>query len=246
MPNLDLARHGNSGKLPPNTERKQIASMPPSVQSIMTRVIYLHGFGSGPGSRKAAFFRDRLRRAGVQLETPDLNGGNFRELTISGQLRALEKTAAGEDAVLIGSSLGGYIAALYTSRHPKIRAAVLMAPAFNFCGLWKETLGPETLLKWKSSGEIEVYHHAENRAVPLDYQFLEDAARYEAFPRVQQPCLDFHGTDDPVVPIQYSEEFAAENPHVELVRLQSGHELTDVLETIWEHSQEFVLRAART
>jgi pimeloyl-ACP methyl ester carboxylesterase len=229
-----------------NLERKQFGDVQPSVQSIMARIIYLHGFGSGPGSRKAAFFRKQLRQVGLRLETPDLNEGNFRELTISGQLRTVGRTIAGDDAVLIGSSLGGYVAALYASSHPEIRAAVLLAPAFNFCNRWTESLGPDTLLNWKISGELEVYHHAENRAVPLGYQFLEDAARYEAFPGFVQPCLDFHGTDDPVVPIQYSEGFAAGHANVRLVRLQSGHELTDVLETIWDQSKEFLLRAAGT
>jgi pimeloyl-ACP methyl ester carboxylesterase len=210
----------------------------------MARIIYLHGFGSGPGSRKAAFFREQLRQVGLRLEAPDLNAGKFRELTISGQLRTIGGAIAGDATVLIGSSLGGYLAALYASRHPEIRAVVLLAPAFNFYNRWTESLGPENVLKWKISGEIEVYHHAENRVVPLGYQFLEDAAQYEAFPDFGQPCLDFHGTNDPVVPIQYSEGFAAKHPNVGLVRLQSGHELTDVLEIMWDQSKQFLLRAA--
>ena len=36
------------------------------------RIVYLHGFASSPASKKAAFFRDRFREVGVEIEIPDL------------------------------------------------------------------------------------------------------------------------------------------------------------------------------
>ena len=35
------------------------------------RFIYLHGFGSGPGSQKAQFFRQRFADCGIELEVPE-------------------------------------------------------------------------------------------------------------------------------------------------------------------------------
>ena len=80
--------------------------------------------------------------------------------------------------------------------------------------------------------------------MPVSYDLLEDAGRYEAFPDFGQPALLFHGEQDTVVPIRLSSVFAESHPNTRLVRLQSGHELTDVLPTIWEESREFLLGAA--
>ena len=51
----------------------------------MIPVLYLHGFASGPGSKKACYFRDALQSAGLSVEVPDLAQADFPHLTISGQ-----------------------------------------------------------------------------------------------------------------------------------------------------------------
>jgi hypothetical protein len=209
----------------------------------MIPVLYLHGFASSPESRKATFFRERLGAEGVPLKIPDMAAGDFRNLTLTGQLRLVEGEARGEPVFLIGSSMGGYLAALYAAEHPEVAGLILLAPAFRFHARWAEILGPERLVEWKKAGELPVYHYGEGREVPLGYQFIEDAKLYEDFPRFQQPCLLFHGSNDTVVPIQYSEEFARQNGNVEFVRLQSGHELTDVLGTIWAQAGPKLLSA---
>jgi uncharacterized protein len=211
----------------------------------MTRTLYLHGFASGPASRKAQFFRDKLAPHDIPLEMLDLANGDFRNLTLTGQLGVIEHAAKGEPVFLIGSSMGGYLAALYAARHPEVQGLILLAPAFNFHERWMETISPADLAKWKRDGEVLVYHYAAGRQVPIGYQLMEDSQRYEAFPAFSQPCIDFHGVQDPVVPIAYSEQFARDRSNVELIRLQSGHELTDVLADIWAESEQFVLRAVR-
>lgn len=90
---------------------------------------------------------------------------------------------------------------------------------------------------------MSVFHYGEQREVPISYDLMEDAGRYEAFPEFSQPALLFHGEQDPVVPIRLSSAFAESHPNARLVRLQSGHELTDVLPTIWEESRQFLLEA---
>jgi pimeloyl-ACP methyl ester carboxylesterase len=205
------------------------------------RVFYLHGFASGPSSRKACFFAARLRDRGIKLEILDLAQGDFRHLTITGQLELIGARLDGRPAVLIGSSLGGYLAALYAAEHPEIERLVLLAPAFDFNRLWRHGLGPERLAAWKRHGSMAVFHYAENREVPLDFEFIEDAARFPAFPRLTQPTLIFHGTQDPIVPISNSLLFAAAYSRVRTRRLASGHELTDMLDTIWLESENFLI-----
>ena len=204
------------------------------------RVLYLHGFASGPGSQKAQFFRRQFALYGIELEIPDLAEGNFSRLTISGQLRVIERTAAGEAVTLIGSSLGGYLAALYAARHPEVTRAVLMAPAFGFARRWDDALGPDKVAEWRRTGFIAMFHYAENRPAQVHYGLIEDAERYEDYPAVTQPALIFHGRQDDAVPVAYSERFAALHPQARLRIFDSGHELLDVLEPMWVDTWQFV------
>src|SRR5581483_1750597 len=126
---------------------------------------------------------------GVKLEIPDLCENHFESLTITGQLKIVERTiaaASGERVVLIGSSLGGYLAALYAARHPEIHRLVLLAPAFQFYELWRRELGPQRMAAWRETGSIAVFNYAEGRELPLGYSLMEDAAGYESFPEFSQ------------------------------------------------------------
>jgi hypothetical protein len=196
----------------------------------MTRILYLHGFASGPGSSKARYFRSLLESAGANVEIPDLAAGDFEHLTITGQLDLIARAAAGHPVSLIGSSMGGYLAALYAARHPELEKLVLLAPGFGFGRRWPEYIGNEQAENWRRKGTMEVFHYAENRKVALGYQLLEDARRYEDEPDFAQPALIFHGAHDDVVPASYSQQFAASHPNVKLEILDSCHELLNVLD----------------
>ncbi len=197
----------------------------------MRPILYLHGFASGPASTKATYFRRYLEAAGLAVEVPDLADGDFEHLTLSRQLGVIDRAVAGRQVSLIGSSMGGYLAALCAARHPEaVDRLVLLAPAFGFARRWRAHLGPEAIERWRETGHMEVFHYGQNRAVNLDYQLLQDADPYEDYPDVQQPTLIFHGSHDDVVPPRYSQEFAQSRPNVHLEILDSGHELTDVLD----------------
>jgi pimeloyl-ACP methyl ester carboxylesterase len=205
------------------------------------RVIYLHGFASSPQSRKAQFFAEKCSQEGFSVDIPDLASGDFEHLTISGQLQIVERAMDGQPAILVGSSLGGYLAALYAARHQEIQKVILLAPAFGFNDLWTAELGAERLQIWRENGTMPIFHYGEGRELPLAFNLMEDSAQYEAFPDVRQPGLIFHGLDDPLVPIAQSRTFAAGRSNIRLLELRSGHELTDVLDDMWLASRDFVL-----
>jgi hypothetical protein len=75
------------------------------------KLAYLHGFASGPGSTKAQFFRARLAELGLTLEIPDL-APDFTHMTVTSMLAIVENLVARGPGVLLGSSLGGYLARL--------------------------------------------------------------------------------------------------------------------------------------
>jgi hypothetical protein len=206
----------------------------------MTGVVYLHGLASSPNSRKAAYFRRLLDAAGIAIDVPELDRGDFEHLTISGQLAVVERAAAGRPVALIGSSLGGYLAALYAARHPEVPRLVLLAPAFGFAAQWPERLGAEAVEQWRRTGAREVFHYAQARMRPLGYRLLEDAERYEPAPNFPQPALIFHGERDDVVPVRLSREFAAHRPNVRLEVVPDGHEMLDVLDAIGPQAVDFL------
>lgn len=202
-------------------------------------LIYLHGFASGPGSQKAQYFRERFADYGVEMTIPDLAAGDFSGLTITGQLRVIEQAAKTRTVTLLGSSMGGYLAALYAARHAEVERVVLMAPAFGFARRWAQTLDPEKLAEWRRTGYLEMYHYGEKRPLPVSYRLIEDGSDYEDYPHVVQPALILHGAHDEVVPVAYSQEFAAGRPNVRLKVYDSGHELLNVLEQMWVEIRQF-------
>lgn len=212
----------------------------------MSRVVYLHGFASGPGSKKARFFRDKFAELGLGLEVPDLAEGNFRALTLTGQLHVIERVSRGEPVALMGSSMGGYLAALYAARHPEVERIILMAPAFCFLKRWSSSVGPAAMERWRKSGSMDVFHYGEGGRVPLGYQLIEDAAQYEDYPGVSQPVLIFHGKNDASVPAEYSVTFAEQHPQAKLHLMDSDHELLNVLDDMWIEARAFLSGSSST
>jgi len=204
------------------------------------RVVYLHGFASGPSSSKARFFAGRLKQEGVEVRVPDLAQGDFEHLTISGQLAVVEREAGAGPVALIGSSLGGYLAALYAARHPEVTRAILLAPAFGFARRWPESLGQAELDRWRRTGYREVYHYAGGDTRRVWYRLIEDGQRYEDYPEAVQPLLVVHGTRDSVVSPEFSIEFARRRGNARLMLVDSDHQLLDVLERIWEAARTFL------
>jgi|HubBroStandDraft_6_1064221.scaffolds.fasta_scaffold49823_3 pimeloyl-ACP methyl ester carboxylesterase len=215
----------------------------------MTRVVYLHGFASSPLSSKAQFFRRKFAACGVPMEIPELDEGRFEETTISSQLGVVERAVGQQPAILIGSSLGGYLAALYASlhknQHPsQIGRLVLLAPAFQFPRRWRARYSEQDWERWRREGSTPVFHYGDGRERRLGYRFVEDAAQYEDEPEFPQPALILHGVHDDVVPAGISSTYAARRPDIQfgikLVLLESGHELTDVLEPMWTQISDYL------
>ncbi len=205
------------------------------------RYIYLHGFASGPSSRKAQGFRAAFAAREVELEIPALDGSDFEHLTITGQLKIVEELLSGEPASLMGSSMGGYLAALYASRHAEVARLVLMAPAFSFSERWHHLLGEERLAEWRETGALEVFHYGTGTQRSVAYELYDDSRRHPALPEFEQEALIFHGTGDAVVPVELSRDFSQRHSNAHLTELDSDHELTDVLSLIVERSCAFLL-----
>jgi hypothetical protein len=204
--------------------------------------IYLHGFASGPRSYKARVLGDRFCQLNILLTIPDLNQGDFSDLTLTRQLRQTEALfpSSPNPVTLIGSSFGGLTAAWLGQFHSQVDRLVLLAPAFGFLSHWLPKLGTEQVQRWQSEQYLSVYHYSEGKKLPLSYQFVEDAARYQEETILRPvPTLILHGKRDDVIPVQASVDFAKNRPWVQLTELDSDHTLADVSDEIWQAIREF-------
>lgn len=207
------------------------------------RLIYLHGFASGPESSKGQFLRERFARAELALELPDLTQGDFERTTLTLQLAFLHSLIDARPAVLLGSSMGGYLGALFAARHPeRVTALVLLAPAFDLARRWGDSLGEPVMRDWEREGGRVIYHYGEKRERRISYDLIRDALHYEPFPDVRSHTLVIHGRRDETVDYRLSEQFARDRPNVELVLLDSDHQLLDVVETVWDKVWAFLSR----
>ena len=204
--------------------------------------IYLHGFASSPQSAKAQYLCDRFLAAQIQLKILDLNQGDFSHLTLT---RQLQQTVAAFPSppipvTIIGSSFGGLTAAWLGEKHDRVEHLILLAPAFGFLAHWLPKLGKAQLKQWQETGYLSVEHYGEGRSLPLHYQFVVDATKYQE-QQLQRPLptLILHGRYDDVIPIQSSRDYASQRPWVELIELESDHSLTNVMPDIWQAIQQF-------
>lgn len=216
---------------------------PPSHLDPPRMLLYLHGFASGPSSKKARVLAERFGALGVTLATPDLTPGadGFERSSPSSMLAVAEAAldAAAPPHALVGSSLGGYLSAVAASRDPSIERLVLLAPAFRLFERWEARLTAAELEEWRTRGR-EVDHFASGRRRRLGWQFHEDARGWPAFPEVRVPTLCFAGRRDEAVPLADIEAFVERTPTARLVVLEDGHELVDSLEVIFEEARAFL------
>lgn len=206
-------------------------------------LLYLHGFASGPSSRKARVLAARFAELGVPVEVPDLTPGElgFEASSPSSMLAVAERllAAAPPPHAIIGSSLGGYLAAVAASRDPSIERLVLMAPAMRLFERWDRRLTEADRAAWREDG-LEVDHLASGRRRRLGWQFHEDARGWPAFPEIRVPALCIAGRRDDTVPFADVEAFVARTPTARLVPVDDGHELVDSLDLIFEEARAFL------
>lgn len=209
--------------------------------------IYLHGFASSPASSKARAFVTWGEKRGLEVHALDLRVPSFEHLRFSAMVeavgRAIAETGASQ-VVLVGSSLGGLLAARVAEADARVAAVFLMAPAFRLVEGWKRRLGTHEWHKWRETNALEVTDYATNRVRALDFGFVEELERIDAkgdgTPDVRVPTRIIHGLRDDVVPIEGSRAWAKSRPHVKLVEVDDTHELGASIPRILEEADTFV------
>ena len=208
---------------------------------MMTEFIYLHGFASGPGSQKARVFKDRFEKAKLSLTIPDLQQGDFENLTLTKQVSLVQSiidAKPGAGFALIGSSMGGYVAALTAETRKEVAALYLMAPGFNFLSRWMENMGWDK--NFAIPDLIRVFHYRYNREVTLNTGLFRDAIHWDSLPLVCNiPTRVVHGIHDETINIQESRDFVKSRPGCQLKELDSDHGLFSCIDWIVDDCMKF-------
>lgn len=208
-------------------------------------ILYLHGFGSSPASQKARYLTQRFAAAGNPIVAADLTPGEdgFERCSPSSMLAIASGLLAGAPPphAIIGSSLGGYLAAVAASRDPSIERLVLLAPAFRLFERWSAKLTANDLAQWEAGGRA-FHHSGSNRMRRLGWQFYEDAVGWPEFPVVTVPTLCIAGQRDDTVPIEDVAAFVDRTPSARLIAVDDDHSLTASLERIFEEASTFLER----
>jgi uncharacterized protein len=212
----------------------------------VTHAFYLHGFASSPQSSKATFFRVHLAEHDVPVHVPDFNLPDFSTLTISRMVdqvgQALDELTRDSRIVLIGSSLGAFVAVQVAIRYrPRIDRLVLLAPALDVSGNRLRNLGDRGIEDWRRTNQLQVFHYGFGRLMPVSFDLYTDAEQYDAFnAQLDQPILIFQGERDEAVDPATVKRWAEKRPNVQLRFLDDDHQLLASLETIWEETAGFL------
>ncbi len=155
---------------------------------------------------------------------------------------------SGEPVVLIGSSLGGFVAVQTAIDRPaRVERLVLLAPALDFRAERVGELGDRSVEEWRRTGRLDVFHFAYGRVMPLHYELFADAQRYQPHAaRVTVPIQVFQGRRDTAVDPVAVEQWTRLQPDAELHLLDDDHQMHASLDDIWRETARFVFDGART
>lgn len=197
--------------------------------------VFLHGLGASRAGEKSAsllahatarsrgFLRFDMRGHGES--SGELGRVAVSEL-IQDAITILERTGP---AVVIGSSLGGLVAAHAAAARPDLVVSLaLLAPAFGLMPRIRQQLDADGVLHSTEGPSFYVEPRVRDDAEALDERSLPR--------RVQTPTLIVHGTADDVIPQQLSEWFFGEMTckHKQLWIVEGGdHRLNTVADEIW-------------
>ncbi|MFX0060983.1 MAG: YqiA/YcfP family alpha/beta fold hydrolase [Candidatus Hermodarchaeota archaeon] len=207
------------------------------------KIVYFYGFISSPLSTKAQYFKKQFKNQDIDLEILDLipNAESFTNMRPSRLIKKIHTFVMMrdyEDITLMGSSFGGFLAAWYAARHhERIKNLILMAPALKFSAERAVKILGTTLTEWKERGSVSIPHVRFSKEVPLSYSFVEDLINHPppdfSVLAAPIPTLIFHGKNDDVIPVKWSEDYASDRSNVSLNILESDHQLLDQLDAMW-------------
>ena len=172
---------------------------------------YIHGYLSSPDGAKGTLFQKTLDAKAIQYRTCEPE-----KLVISECLQKINETIKDDPQVLlIGSSLGGFLAAETALHNPYVKKLVLLNPAL---------IPPD----------VDV-----SRLTDMPQSILQDMQDPDLFTKkINTEMLIFIGTEDSVVPNSWGIEFA-KIQEARIQFLHDNHQLSQYLSQLPMYLSDF-------
>jgi pimeloyl-ACP methyl ester carboxylesterase len=180
-------------------------------------VVWLGGFKSDMAGTKAQALADWAAASGRDFLRFDYSGhglsdGDFAQGTI-GRWRDDAMTVVGAlvegRAILVGSSMGGWIACLVALARPQaVASLVLVAPAADFTSklMWPQ-FSPEQQAELQSAGLVMRASAYDAAGYPITRELIEEGARWSILDGpvgIDLPVRILQGGRDPDVPWRHA------------------------------------------
>ncbi len=208
--------------------------LPEDAQTPLPLVILLHGLGSNheimePYAQSfaengiAAFVFDFI--GGSEVSLSDGSMTQMSVLTEAEDLSCIldrfrEDSRFTQDEIfLFGGSQGGFISAYVAGKRPEdVAGLVMLYPAFNLQDISSALIS--------ESGEIpETAQIATHTVGSIYLKDIQSFDIYEVLSNYSGAALLFHGTADPLVPLEYSERALEMLEDAELVIVEGGQDM---------------------
>lgn len=153
----------------------------------LPHVIFLHGLMSNMNGAKALYLMDYCKKNNYNFIKFDNFGhgssaGEFRKQTISSWLSGIEiilKELVNDSAILIGSSMGGWIALLAALKFKsKIKGLITLAAAPDFTERLWDQLNLDEQSKLQKEKILEITGKNCIDKYPISYKLIEDARNH--------------------------------------------------------------------
>jgi len=209
----------------------------------MIAYAYFHGLGSGPASRKGQALREAYASRGIEVHLPELHQPSVRALSIRAawaHLEYLDASLGHPRWRIVGSSLGGWLAARWAHETGRVDRAVLLATPRDLRGLWDRVLSADARAAWKQRGSM-LFPDVRGRMQRVGYSFYEDVVALGSEPAGPVPCpaLFVQGTRDALLPVEETREYAALSGS-ELVLFDDEHELAASVDAVARPAAAFL------
>jgi pimeloyl-ACP methyl ester carboxylesterase len=209
-----------------NDRRRKIAVLKDAGRA--PGLMWLSGFKSDMTGIKAEAVAEFARNRGQEVVRFDYSGhgqsaGDFQDACVSDWLEEAESvfdTWLDGETILIGSSMGGWIAlllALSRKQTQRIKGLVLIAPAVDFTEelMWKQRFSDEIRETILTDGRWAQPSDYSDTPYVITRKLIEDGRKHLLFGyplHIGAPVTILQGALDPDVPLQHAERLAEALP----------------------------------
>ncbi len=206
-------------------------------------VVFLGGYLSDMQGSKASFLAEWTKAQDISYTRFDYRGhgassGNFADCTLSDwledSLQIIDEHTT-DKQILIGSSMGGWLAVLAALHRPeRVKALILLAPAIDMTRrlMW-ERYNPEQKKELTQNGILYEPSDYDEKGMLVTMKLIENGDQFLLLEKeipLTMPISILHGAQDFVVPYSLSLEFMekVKTQNVSLHLLKNGnHQLSD-------------------